>query len=106
MSAIVIFGKGRAAGVRGEGQISYIWSPTRALIDKWAGPRAASRINYSLARWSGAKILRALRDVSYTSFGPQKDDPYTGRGSVERRRRDLGLQHCNRVAVEQKFDTD
>ena len=31
---------------------------------------------------------------------------YTGRGSVEWRRRDLGLQRCDRVAVERKFNTD
>ena len=34
------------------------------------------------------------------------DDSYTGRGSVERRRRDLGLRRCDLVAVEQKFNTD
>ena len=31
---------------------------------------------------------------------------YTGWGSVERRRRDLGLRRCSRVAVERKFNTD
>jgi len=31
---------------------------------------------------------------------------YTGRGSVERRRRDLGLRRCDHVAVERKFNTD
>ena len=41
-----------------------------------------------------------LKDVSYISFDVQKDDSYTGRGRVERRRRDLGLRRCDRVAVE------
>ena len=30
----------------------------------------------------------------------------TGRGRVERRRRDLGLRRCDRVAVERKFNAD
>jgi len=42
-------------------------------------------------------------DVSYTSFGVQKDDLYTGQGRVERSRRDLRLRCCNHVAVEQNF---
>ena len=49
---------------------------------------------------------RTIMDVSYTSFDFQKDDSYTGRGSVERRRRGLDLRRCSRVAVEQKFNTN
>ena len=41
-----------------------------------------------------------LRDVSDTVFDVQEDDSYTGRWSVERRGRDLGLWRCDRVAVE------
>jgi len=47
-----------------------------------------------------------VRDVSYTSFDVQQDDSCTGRGTVERRGRGLGLRRCDRVAAEQKFNTD
>ena len=52
----------------------------------------------------GAFKLSNYTDVSYFSFDVQKDDSYTGRGSVERCRRDLGLRRCDRVAVERKFN--
>jgi len=35
----------------------------------------------------------------------QNDDSHTGRGRVERRRRDLRLRRCNNEAVEQNFNT-
>ena len=44
-----------------------------------------------------------LRDVSYTFFAIQQDDSHTGRGRVERRRRDLRLRRCSRVEVERNF---
>ena len=47
-----------------------------------------------------------MGEVSYTSSDVQKDDSHTGRGRVERCRRDLCLRHCSCVAVEQKFTTD
>jgi len=54
----------------------------------------------------GAFKLSNYTDVSYTSFDVQEDYSYTGRGRVERRRRDLRLRRCDRVAVERKFSTD
>ena len=47
-----------------------------------------------------------VRDVSYPTFDVQLDDSYTGRGTVERRGRGLGVRRCDRVAAEQKFNTD
>ena len=55
---------------------------------------------------SVAASIRGLRDVSYPSFDVHTDDSYTGRGRVERRRRDLRLRRCDSVAVELKFNTD
>ena len=39
---------------------------------------------------------RRLWDVSYSTFGVQKDDLYTGRRRVERCRRGLRLRRCGR----------
>ena len=52
---------------------------------------------------------RRLRDVLYSSFDVQKDDSYTGRGRVERRRRDFVCgAACKAVEPNtcQNFNTD
>ena len=53
----------------------------------------------------GIRGIMCQRDVSCASFNVQKDDSSTGRGRAERRGRDLGLRRCDRVAVEQNFNT-
>ena len=71
--------------------------------DKLVGCCALTR-----ARIGARRFTEPARfwDVSYTLFDVQKDDSFTGRGRVERRRRDLRLRLCDCVAVEQKFITD
>ena len=81
--------------------------------DSWGGTAVEAVL--SLA-WVGqiskqqchglSRRQNGLRDVSHTSSDAQKDDSYTGRERVERGRRDLRLRRCDRVAVEQKFNTD
>jgi len=42
-------------------------------------------------------VAAELWNVSYSSFDVQKDESYTGQGSVELRRRDLRLRHQDHV---------
>jgi len=49
--------------------------------------------------------LTIMRRFVYVLWYP-KDDSYTGRGRIEQRGQDLSLRHCNRVAAEQKSNTN
>ena len=65
---------------------------------------ADDNINGALASPGADTIYTArLRDISYTSFDVQKDDSYTGRGRVGRRRGDDGAGRDLRATVQQLF---
>jgi len=54
----------------------------------------------------GLPYGRRLRDVSYISFDVKKDDSYTGRGRAAMQGGTTRLPLYNRLAVEQKLNTD
>jgi len=78
---------------------------TRALQERQNGDIASTAVSAHAHRlWNSSGRIHDNVKIR-TPCDVQNDDSHTGRGRVERRRRDLRLRRCNSEAVEQNFNT-